>query len=496
MTTLTRYTATKDIDLSDLQEQVGCVGSSKKWYINQNSGGGKHIALPVVAGEKYVLSSSAASANSCWCAYLTDSYNPPYTHQSATPHVSGYDRFSVTTAPITITIPEGCAYLAMSTQDGNEAPNSFTFTLQQCATENSPYTVNGIKCFQVTDTWDGEIDADGIQIDDAYNIDTLQITGHNSTEQLSFLAQIMNVKSQIRLQNYGFVADRQLSTEECEEVDVDVTIGQIHINKCFACTIPFSTIVNSVDSKLHSCDTISIDLTSAQIDTLKQYITDQTLNTGKIIVPVENLTEGVAIIYSGNLAGKTFREYTFYSYIQSPGNSIMVTDLVPTQSSKFGAELQFVTDSTNTQYPRMITAGRDNTALSLCSSFESYVTGTLHVSYGNNSSWTVYSSINGNYDKHTYEFNKNSFYIDDVLIGTGPSTSFTAEAPFTIFGEQNLRGNNIEGPGRIYHAYFYENGVLIADLYPAKNSSNVAGLYDTVRDKFFTPSDAAYTIPS
>jgi len=76
--------------------------------------------------------------------------------------------------------------------------------LQQRATENAPYTVNGIKCFQVTDTWDGEIDADGIQIDDAYNIDTLQITGHNSAKQLSLLAQIMNVKSQLRLFNYAF----------------------------------------------------------------------------------------------------------------------------------------------------------------------------------------------------------------------------------------------------------------------------------------------------
>lgn len=491
MTTFTRYTIMEDIDLSDLQEQVGCVGSGKKWYIKPENNAGKHIALPVTPGEKYVLSSSTATDSSCWCAYLTDSYNPPYTHQSATPHVSGYDRFSVTTTPITITIPEGCAYLALSTQDGNETPNSFTFTLQQYATENAPHTVNGTKCFQVTDTWDGEIDADGIQIDDAYNIDTFQITGNNSTKQLSLLAQVLNIKNQLRLFNYVF----SVSQTEYEQVQFNTTIGDVHVSTCYKCNNPPKVQVSSVDGKPYDDYTTIIRLTQQQRSMVLNNIDLNGFEAIYMLAAISNLKEAVLIALPTRLTSLIENGYTPCKYIEGPGKSIIATDLIPTQNSRFGAELQFVTDSGNTSYPRIITAGRDSNSNGLTSSFEKYVTGTLHVSYGNNSSWTVYSNIHGDYNKHVYEFNKNSFYMDGTLVGTGPSTSFTAEAPFTIFGEQNLRANVIEGPGRIYHAYFYNNDTLVADLYPATNSSNIAGLYDVVRDVFFTPSDAAYTIP-
>ena len=47
-------------------------------------------------------------------------------------------------------------------------------------------------------TQNGTIDAGGLYIDDAYDIDTIQMTGGSSTKQLTLLAQIINIKTQSR----------------------------------------------------------------------------------------------------------------------------------------------------------------------------------------------------------------------------------------------------------------------------------------------------------
>lgn len=494
MTNITRYTAVLDVDLSNLQEQAGCVGSSKKWYIGSTGnyvGSGKHVALPVEAGQKYMIKNSIRTVDKAWCAYLTDAYNPPYTGGSSTPYVSGYDRFSITTTPTTIIIPEGCAYLAISTQDGEY--NNISWTLQQYAPETAPYTINGVKCFQVTETWDGEIDAGGIHIDDAYNLEDIQITGNDSAEQLSLLAQIVNIKGQIRPQDYEF----SIPSIEYEELQFNNVIGGTKITKCYKCqSYPIGIRVSKIGKTFCNKPIISLLVSEQSRTSILNNLDLTGFEALFIITPIDDLKEGVLIALPNIYTQMVNNGYKVCDYIEGPGKSIIITDLTPTNASKFEATVQLVTSVYNPQYPRLISAGRYNQDNGLSSSIEDYaVGGYLHVSYGNQAVWSNYTNIKGDLNIHTYKFDNNSFYVDETLVGTGPTGSFTAESYFSIFGMANDRGDSKEPAGRIYHASFYQDGVLVADMYPAISSENVAGLYDIVRNKFFTPSNAAYTAP-
>ena len=74
-------------------------------------------------------------------------------------------------------------------------------------------------------------------------------------------------------------------------------------------------------------------------------------------------------------------------------------------------------------------------------------------------------------------------YTDVSFAGSG-----VAETPVTevLFGVHAVNGVNRMVATKIYFAQFYANGTLVRDFVPAKNSSGVVGMYDTVSGTFFT----------
>jgi hypothetical protein len=91
---------------------------------------------------------------------------------------------------------------------------------------------------------------------------------------------------------------------------------------------------------------------------------------------------------------------------------------------------------------------------------------------------------------HTIDFNNSNkqVIVDNVNVGS-TSGNF---APVTSQPSISLFAVNVQGhlrwfsKSRIYELSIYEDGAIVCNLIPVKNTSNVIGMYDTVSGTFFT----------
>lgn len=94
-------------------------------------------------------------------------------------------------------------------------------------------------------------------------------------------------------------------------------------------------------------------------------------------------------------------------------------------------------------------------------------------------------------NKFTAQVNKIGLYIDGTLIGafTNPPSSFTDIGEIRIFsGKYSGSEYFAYNESKLYGAKIRQNGVLVGDYIPCRNSSNVLGLYDKVTNTFLTES--------
>jgi endonuclease/exonuclease/phosphatase family metal-dependent hydrolase len=113
------FGASANIDISSLTVQACALGGSSKWY-KGSSGAAKnasHVAISVSMGERYILTNNSQYQESF--AWMTNSYNPPYSSGSAMPIVNLTDRIFVPIGEtVVITPPEGAAFLVLTNIDG------------------------------------------------------------------------------------------------------------------------------------------------------------------------------------------------------------------------------------------------------------------------------------------------------------------------------------------------------------------------------------------
>ena len=91
----------------------------------------------------------------------------------------------------------------------------------------------------------------------------------------------------------------------------------------------------------------------------------------------------------------------------------------------------------------------------------------------------------------TYKMSADGFYIDGVLQGSLPASTF--ETPFTVklFAFEQASSSSATssigcGVGRCKQFKVWNGDTLLMNLIPAKNSLNVVGMYDFVSNQFFT----------
>ncbi len=68
---------------------------------------------------------------------------------------------------------------------------------------------------------------------------------------------------------------------------------------------------------------------------------------------------------------------------------------------------------------------------------------------------------------------------------SGANFTKIADNNFYLFATSGYAGNLYNSVGRIWYVKIWDNNTLVRDLVPAKNSSGVIGMYDTVNNRFY-----------
>lgn len=185
--------------------------------------------------------------------------------------------------------------------------------------------------------------------------------------------------------------------------------------------------------------------------------------------------------------------YTEVEYVENTGTSYLDIAFKPNTNTRILTEMQAVSSA---NYPRLFGAGSWNAAGGINLAYQSDGgSNCLHINWYGRTSWSYYTSFTFDYDKHTYDLNKNSLYRDETLVG---STSYTTSyqstdnlGVFTYISGGRPSSSSYWGQehfkGKMFSFKVYDNGTLVRDLVPCiKDSDDTVGAYDIVNDVFYT----------
>lgn len=175
--------------------------------------------------------------------------------------------------------------------------------------------------------------------------------------------------------------------------------------------------------------------------------------------------------------------YTQLEYIGASGSQYLNIDFKPDNNSRVVIE---------TDMPRLTTSstyylyGARVSSSSKIFGFSTY-SNNFRQGY-NNSQTNFYSSnITG---KYTVDQNKNVITItqNGVQLATKTATAatYTPNLNMFIFAVNNNGSVSNQAKCNVYSCKVYDNGTLVRDLIPAKNSSGTLGMYDVANNQFYT----------
>ena len=248
-----------------------------------------------------------------------------------------------------------------------------------------------------------------------------------------------------------------------------------------------------------------------KLNNLNQYEEYGVYGSGRTITTYDGkltVDDGYEYQYSGNSwvnlgevsgSSRVPAGYTEVEYIENKNAAYIDTGFKPNQDTRITATMQAVS---NTSYGRLFGCGGYDKVNAMQIDYENGSTGTLHISWGANPGWTNYSSCVGDYNVHTYDWDKNVFYRDK-----GETNQFSASTNYSNFQcQQNLSvfmALQSSGPdsggavwlGKMYDFKVYDNGTLIRDLVPSKRDSDSKyGAYDIVNDVFYPSPSSTYSL--
>lgn len=179
-------------------------------------------------------------------------------------------------------------------------------------------------------------------------------------------------------------------------------------------------------------------------------------------------------------------KYTKLEYIESTGTQYIDTGFKPNQDTRVVMDFE-----NKGNYSGMTTGlcpllGARNGSSSAV--YALWVGATSYPHYGN-----VAYNKNGSFsiDINTrliYDFNKNVVSIGDTSITCSTST-FSTNYNLCLLTIDNYGTiESRKASGKLYSCKVYDNGVLIRDYIPVKDSNGAAGLYDVVNDAFYASS--------
>lgn len=185
--------------------------------------------------------------------------------------------------------------------------------------------------------------------------------------------------------------------------------------------------------------------------------------------------------------------YTEVEYIENTSsgtNYYIDTQFKPNQDTRVILEAQA---SVLDNYPRIFGSGPWN-GLAFVGNIESDSPPKFYFKYGQTSSWWQ-TNVTADTNKHTFDLNKNNYYIDNVLANTASTSTFQLTTNLGIFNAPSTSSfqNTETFIGKVFSCKIYDNGTLIRDFVPCyRDSDSKSGLYDIVNDVFYTAVNTSY----
>ena len=185
---------------------------------------------------------------------------------------------------------------------------------------------------------------------------------------------------------------------------------------------------------------------------------------------------GFANAFAANLPSG----YTELEYIESSGTQWIDTGYTPNQDTSVMLDAQYINYNSGTQG---ILFGARTSATENVFVIQRLTAGNWNMGY--NAASVIVGTADTN--RHMFYKDKQYQYLDGVLKGTGTYSSFTCPGTAILFGFNNAgTPNPTSFPAKIYSFKMWNNETLVRNLVPAKNSSGVVGMYDTVNNVFYT----------
>ena len=171
--------------------------------------------------------------------------------------------------------------------------------------------------------------------------------------------------------------------------------------------------------------------------------------------------------------------YTELEYIQSSGTQCINTGFKPDQNARLVMDATLL--STTSAY---LYGCRGGSGENYNNRFGVLYNGSLMRSdFGAGNGVTFSSTIAAN-TRYTFDQNKNVCKIGTEIV-TNSEETFTSLYPILMFGVNEGGVNSYLCSMRLYSCKIYDNGTLVRNLIPAKDSSGTIGLYDTVNSAFY-----------
>lgn len=178
--------------------------------------------------------------------------------------------------------------------------------------------------------------------------------------------------------------------------------------------------------------------------------------------------------------------YTEVEYIESqyPNQAYMTTNYYPNNNTRVVCDFQYTYGET---HRRLLGSGYWSSELSYIVEAENTMSqqspADLYLRFGYNGYSWIQTGAHIDMNRHTIDFNKNLFYMDNQLIYTCTDNTFTCSNPLNLFSDSETTYGMF---GKIFSCQIYDNGTLVADFVPCINPSNVVGMYDIVGNTFYS----------
>lgn len=167
--------------------------------------------------------------------------------------------------------------------------------------------------------------------------------------------------------------------------------------------------------------------------------------------------------------------YTQTEYIESSGTQYVDTGYKPSSNSRVMMDIEVLTGTTSFLFGARHASKSTSFALPQIDGI------SLRTDYGTEETAISVSPV----QRLSIDKNKNICVVNGVTV---TSTAQTFQCSYNMF----LLQNNTAGSkfrestvARLYYCKIYDNGTLVRDFVPCKNSSGLFGLYDMVGSKFY-----------